>query len=87
MSNILETIPPIPTGKKRAWMRCNECRKVCYYDYEPHSLSTPIMTLPCGHGMSASWSEAVTYINADTAIIELSGGANPPAAKPGKTGV
>jgi hypothetical protein len=39
------------TGFTREWVRCKKCKdKPIYsYDYQPCSLSSPILTVPCGH--------------------------------------
>lgn len=64
-------IPPIMTGYRRQWVRCKTCARVAYYDYVPYSLSNPIMTMPCGHGLTQRISESTTAITADEALIEL----------------
>ncbi len=45
-------LPPISKGNKRAFVKCRDCGKPAYYDYLPYSLSNPIMTMPCGHGLT-----------------------------------
>ena len=64
-------IPHPASGYKRQWVRCNQCRRVAYYDYVPYSLSNPIMTLPCGHGLTERMDKAATYISADEALSAL----------------
>lgn len=55
-------IPPPRPGYQRQWVKCNECGRKAYYDYVPRSLSNPVRTLPCGHGIALAWRDAVTYI-------------------------
>lgn len=55
------------SGMRRQWVRCRECGWVGYYDYTPYSLSSPVMTLGCGHGTTIRFSEAVEYITATDA--------------------
>lgn len=43
--------PPLRSGYKRQWVKCRTCSQVAHYDCVPHSLSRPIMTMPCGHGI------------------------------------
>lgn len=42
---------PLRSGYKRQWVKCRTCSQVAHYDYVPYSLSSPIMTMPCGHGI------------------------------------
>jgi hypothetical protein len=44
--------PPIESGLKRAYTVCGTCGKPYYYDYVPFGLSSNIITLSCGHGMT-----------------------------------
>lgn len=53
-------------GKKRQWVKCNKCGKPAYYDFTPYSLSTPLMTMPCGHGLGI---DDATRVTADDALI------------------
>lgn len=42
-------------GFKRQWLRCKQHGRVYFYDYQPYSLSNPILTSDCGcdpRGMS-----------------------------------
>ena len=57
---------PLP-GYKRQWVRCKECGRVTYYDYVPFSLANPVMTLPCGHGATQRFYEAVEDITPEQA--------------------
>ena len=60
-------IPKIPVGYKRQWVKCRQCGNVAYYDYVPFSLSNPITTAPCGHGVG--WfKETHKGISADEAL-------------------
>jgi hypothetical protein len=56
-------------GYVRQWVRCNECGHAAYYDYIPYSLSNPIMTMPCGHGLTQRIHEIMTRITAAEAAI------------------
>jgi hypothetical protein len=64
-------IPPIMTGCKRQWLRCRKCGRIQYYDYLPGSLSNPIMTTACGHGL-AERDLGCDQITPDEAMIALS---------------
>ena len=46
-------LPAIRKGYVRKFVRCKTkgCGRVFYYDYVPYSLSNPIMTMPCAHGI------------------------------------
>ena len=66
-------IPPIKSGRKRKWVKCKTCGGVAYYDYTPYSMSNPILTLPCHHGVGQSMRDSAYYISADVAIIEITG--------------
>lgn len=48
----LSTLPPVIKGFSRTWVQCAECGWVGYYDYQPWSLSDPILTLGCNHHFS-----------------------------------
>ena len=45
---------PLAPGYKRAFKCCNKCGCVATYDYVPYSLSSPILTMPCGHTKDGS---------------------------------
>ena len=62
-----------PKGMKRQWVKCKQCGDIAYYDYIPFGLSTPIMTLPCHHGIAIDFNKAVTYITEKQAIYWLRG--------------
>lgn len=62
-------IKPIAPGCKRQWLKCNKCGRPAYYDFTPYSLSNPIMTMPCGHGLGVDHTTAIT---ADEALVLLS---------------
>jgi hypothetical protein len=40
--------PPL-TGHKRSYRECCECGRIYVYDYQPYSLSNPILTADCAH--------------------------------------
>lgn len=63
-------IPPLKRGYERAWVKCVECGNVCFYDYVPYSLSSPIMTAPCGHG-AGRFNATHKQISANEAVIAL----------------
>lgn len=65
--------PPILSGYKRQWVKCNECGRVAYYDFIPFSLSMPVMTLPCGHGAAVKFYNAVVEISEYEALEVLKG--------------
>lgn len=46
---------PVPKGHKRQWLRCRTCGNVAYYDYVPYSLSNPLFSTPCGHGIGSRY--------------------------------
>lgn len=58
----------VPRGMNRQWVKCKTCGRVAYYDYVPYSLSNPIMTMPCGHGVGGRFHDAVTGLIADEAM-------------------
>lgn len=62
-------IKPLAHGMKRQWLKCNKCGRPAYYDFVPYSLSKPIMTMPCGHGLGV---DHTTTITADEAMVLLS---------------
>lgn len=55
-------VPELRPGYRRQWVRCRECQRVAFYDYIPYSLSNPVMTLPCGHGLTIPFRDAVHYL-------------------------
>lgn len=59
-------IAPIAPGKQRQWVKCNKCGRAAYYDFTPYSLSNPVMTMPCGHGLGI---DHTTPISADEALV------------------
>lgn len=42
-------IDPVSPGFERQWLRCRTCQRVYHYDYQPFSLSNPILWTQCGH--------------------------------------
>ena len=65
------TIPAVPKGYERTWVRCKRCRRVAFYDYIPYSLSNTIMSMPCGHDVGQSFHAATESISADEALISI----------------
>lgn len=63
-------IPEIRKGYQRQWTKCRTCGHVAYYDYVPYSLSNPIRTSPCGHGITER-DLGRNRISADEAITAL----------------
>lgn len=45
----MTSIPPLPSGYKREWLRCRKCRRVYHFDFIPFSLSNPVRWTGCGH--------------------------------------
>lgn len=74
------TIPTIPKGYERAWVRCKRCSRVAFYDYVPYSLSNPIMSMPCGHDTGQSFHAATERISADEALIAMANARRPETA-------
>ena len=70
MKTLVDKQDPVRDGMKRQWTRCKECGNVAYYDFVPYSLSNPIRTLPCGHGLTIRFDEAVDFITAVQAAEE-----------------
>lgn len=64
-------IPPLESGYARQWTQCRTCGNIAFYDYVPYSLSRPIMTLPCHHGLGIRLEEAVILISTDHALRML----------------
>ncbi len=64
------SIPDVSKGYERQWIKCKTCGLVAYYDFVPFSLSSPIMTLPCHHGVG-DFNGSVDRIGADEAEIEI----------------
>lgn len=60
-------LPPVATGYQRTWCACKECGHVAYRDYQPFSLSNPVLTLPCGHGLSSRFSDGVRNLSEEEA--------------------
>lgn len=52
-----DSLPGPQNWQKRKWLRCQYCGQVASYDYQPFSLSTPIIAFPCGHGLTERLSE------------------------------
>lgn len=48
----LKFLPEVQPGYKRSYVKCKTCGRVAYRDYVPFSLSNPIITQPCGHGIA-----------------------------------
>lgn len=63
-------VPPISKGFERQWLRCRECGRVQFYDYQPYSLSRPILVTACGHGAALA-DLGCDRITADEAIVSL----------------
>lgn len=57
---------PLP-GYKRTFEQCRTCDRVYFRDYVPYSLSNPILTLPCGHGLTERHETRVRTLPADQA--------------------
>lgn len=57
-----QPIPKPAKGFARKWVACRHCQRRFYYDYQPYSLSNPILTLPCGHGVGAPFHERVREV-------------------------
>ena len=51
---------PVPRGRKRRFVKCNTCGGAAYYDFTPYSFENPVMTLPCGHGVTLRFDDSVT---------------------------
>lgn len=51
-----------PPGYKRKHVRCIECKQRFHYDYIPYSLSTPILVLPCRHGLGLRFWDSVVEV-------------------------
>jgi hypothetical protein len=65
--------PKLVQGMKRQWVRCKECSNVAFYDYLPYSLSNPVMTAPCGHGLGQrfhDYQKGITEKEAKAALTE-----------------
>lgn len=65
-------------GYKRQYVRCKECKNVAYYDYIPFSLSNPVMTQPCGHGLTLRPNEKWDYISEEEGLKAMSSRQNIP---------
>lgn len=63
-------IPPVAKGYQRQWIRCRTCGVVMFYDFVPFSLSNPIRTTTCGHGL-AERDLGCDPISADEALVTL----------------
>lgn len=50
-----ERVPRPAKGLKTAYYLCKArgCGRVYYRDYQPYSLSNPIISSPCGHSVGA----------------------------------
>ena len=68
---MMPQIPKLVGTYQRQWLKCRTCGRVMYYDYLPYSLSTPIMTTSCGHGI-ADRDLGCDNITADEALAILS---------------
>lgn len=62
-----DKLPPVAKGYQRGWYQCRECGNVAYKDFIPYSLSNPVWTLPCGHGLTLRWEQAVMSITEEEA--------------------
>ena len=69
--------PKVAKGRERQWLKCRTCGCVSYYDYQPFSLSNPVMTTRCGHGVGASdlGCDRIDEKSARAAIAAAKGGA------------
>jgi hypothetical protein len=47
----------LPSCMKRKFVQCKRCKKMAAYDYVPFSLSSPIITTPCGHSFRYDYKE------------------------------
>lgn len=47
-------LPKLEPNRERAFIQCTHpgCKKVYWYDYQPYGLSCPVITKPCGHGVT-----------------------------------
>lgn len=63
----LESFPLPQSWQKRDWLQCKRCGYIAYYDYQPYSLSSPILTFPCGHGLTQKLHEYTTKLDEETA--------------------
>ena len=46
--------PEIVQGMKRQYCKCKVCGVPYFYDCIPYSLSSPILTTPCNHGIGSN---------------------------------
>jgi hypothetical protein len=80
LDNLRETLnilfgSPLPKpfkGFKRQWLKCRACGRVQYYDYQPYSLSNPIRTTACGHGIGDR-DLGCDYVSVEDAIALMPG--------------
>lgn len=68
---ILNIYPP-ESYNKRQWVTCRKCGAASFYDYLPNSLSSPVMWLPCGHGLGNFYgtAESVSAIDAYRVLVQ-----------------
>lgn len=55
-------------GWKIQWTKCRRCGNVAHYQYQPHSLSNPVLTLPCGHGLTERFHVVAECITEEEAL-------------------
>jgi hypothetical protein len=53
---------------RRTYEQCRECGRTYYRDYVPYGLGNPILTLPCGHGVTLRWHQAVKTVSEAEAL-------------------
>lgn len=46
-------LPRLARGMVRQFIRCRECGRPYFYDYQPFSLGNPLLATPCGHSIGA----------------------------------
>jgi hypothetical protein len=63
MTNKTIKLAPPAFGYKRKWIKCNKCGKEYFYDYIPYSLASPLLWLPCGHGVGQKLHKVSTEID------------------------
>jgi hypothetical protein len=53
---------PLAPGYARSYDQCKTCERIYYRDFVPFSLSSPVITLPCGHGATVRYLDAVRIV-------------------------
>jgi hypothetical protein len=48
---------PLPRGNDRKFVECRKCKRKAAYDFVPFSLSSPVITTPCGHSFRENFKE------------------------------